>query len=114
MAEAIKPEDPDTSDLASLDVSNPDQPSFMWMIDENSTGFAELGQTWSLPTVMSPPGFKTSAGVRKPALVIGSGIAGLTAALSMEGAAVITRAQQLRSFGVPMPAAAFDFRPRRL
>jgi PfaD family protein len=32
----------------------------------------------------------------------------------MEGAAVITRAQQLRSFGVPMPAAAFDYRPRPL
>ncbi len=32
----------------------------------------------------------------------------------IEGGAVITRAQQLRSFGVPMPAAAFDFRPRRL
>ncbi|MBW1882947.1 MAG: PfaD family polyunsaturated fatty acid/polyketide biosynthesis protein [Deltaproteobacteria bacterium] len=32
----------------------------------------------------------------------------------IEGAAVVTRAQQLRSFGVPMPAAAFDFRPRPL
>lgn len=32
----------------------------------------------------------------------------------LEGAAVITRAQQLRSFGVPLPAAAFDFRPRPL
>lgn len=32
----------------------------------------------------------------------------------MEGAAVITRAQQLRSFGVPVPASAFDFRPRPL
>ena len=32
----------------------------------------------------------------------------------MEGAAVITRAQQLRSHGVPVPAAAFDFRPRPL
>ena len=31
----------------------------------------------------------------------------------MEGAAVVTRAQQLRSSGVPIPAAAFDFRPRR-
>ncbi|MBL0423234.1 PfaD family polyunsaturated fatty acid/polyketide biosynthesis protein [Ramlibacter sp. AW1] len=30
------------------------------------------------------------------------------------GAAVITRAQQLRSLGVPVPAAAFDFRPRPL
>jgi PfaD family protein len=32
----------------------------------------------------------------------------------LEGAAVITRAQQLRSYGVAMPAAAFDFRPRPL
>ena len=32
----------------------------------------------------------------------------------LEGAAVITRAQQLRSFGVPLPASAFDFRPRPL
>ncbi len=32
----------------------------------------------------------------------------------MEGAAVITRAQQLRSFGVPVPPAAFSFRPRLL
>jgi len=32
----------------------------------------------------------------------------------MEGAAVITRAQQLRSYGVPVPAEAFDFRPRPL
>jgi trans-AT polyketide synthase, acyltransferase and oxidoreductase domains len=32
----------------------------------------------------------------------------------MEGAAVLTRAQQLRSYGAPVPAAAFDFRPRPL
>ncbi|MEL6348215.1 MAG: PfaD family polyunsaturated fatty acid/polyketide biosynthesis protein [Myxococcota bacterium] len=32
----------------------------------------------------------------------------------LEGAAVVTRAQQLRSFGVPIPAAAFDYRPRTL
>jgi len=32
----------------------------------------------------------------------------------LEGAAAITRAQQLRSYGVPVPAAAFDFRPRVL
>jgi PfaD family protein len=32
----------------------------------------------------------------------------------MEGAAVITRAQQLRSHGVALPASAFRFRPRRL
>jgi PfaD family protein len=32
----------------------------------------------------------------------------------IEGAAAVTRAQQLRSFGVAMPAASFDFRPRVL
>jgi len=32
----------------------------------------------------------------------------------MEGAAVLARAQQLRSYGLPVPAAAFEFRPRPL
>ena len=32
----------------------------------------------------------------------------------MEGAAVVTRAQQLRTFGVSVPSSAFDFRPRPL
>jgi PfaD family protein len=32
----------------------------------------------------------------------------------LEGAAVITRAHQLRSYGVPVPAQAFRFRPRPL
>ncbi len=32
----------------------------------------------------------------------------------MEGAAVVTRASQLRAAGAPVPAAAYDFRPRRL
>lgn len=32
----------------------------------------------------------------------------------LEGAAVVTRAQQARSYGVPVPAAGFDFRPRPL
>lgn len=32
----------------------------------------------------------------------------------LEGAAVVTRAQQLRSYGVAVPPPAFDFRPRPL
>jgi len=32
----------------------------------------------------------------------------------MEGASAVTRAQQLRTYGVPVPATAFDFRPRPL
>jgi PfaD family protein len=40
--------------------------------------------------------------------------AGQIALNLLEGAAAITRAQQLRSYGVPVPAAAFQFRPRRI
>ena len=32
----------------------------------------------------------------------------------LEGAAVVTRAQQLRTYGAPVPASAFQFRPRPL
>jgi hypothetical protein len=32
----------------------------------------------------------------------------------LEGAAVTTRAHQLRTYGVPVPASAFVFTPRRL
>lgn len=32
----------------------------------------------------------------------------------LEGAAAVTRAQQLRSLGVPVPPDGFDFRPRPL
>ena len=32
----------------------------------------------------------------------------------LEGAAVVTRAQQLRTYGLPVPGVAFDFRPRPL
>jgi PfaD family protein len=32
----------------------------------------------------------------------------------LEGAAVITRAQQLRTYGVPVPVASFQYRPRML
>jgi len=32
----------------------------------------------------------------------------------LEGAAVLTRAHQLRNYGVPVPPEAFAFRPRQL
>jgi hypothetical protein len=32
----------------------------------------------------------------------------------LEGAAAVTRAHQLRTCGVPVPASAFHFAPRRL
>jgi hypothetical protein len=39
----------------------------------------------------------------------------VTIALNLlEGAAAVTRAQQLRTFGVPVPSTAFKVSPRRL
>lgn len=32
----------------------------------------------------------------------------------LEGASVVTRAHQLRTYGVPVPARGFSFAPRRL
>ncbi|ABO22977.1 pilus assembly protein [Shewanella loihica] len=53
----------------ALDITNPDAPSFKWKIDSNSTGFEELGQSWSEPVVTFVPG------IDDPVLVIGGGMA---------------------------------------
>ena len=37
--------------LYAIDVSTPTTPKFMWRITNSSTGFSELGQTWSEPKV---------------------------------------------------------------
>ena len=37
--------------IYALDVSNPASPQFMWKKDNSSTGWGELGQTWSEPKV---------------------------------------------------------------
>jgi type IV pilus assembly protein PilY1 len=37
--------------LYALDVSDPAAPRFLWAIDNNTTGFSELGYTWSAPKV---------------------------------------------------------------
>ena len=51
----------------ALDISNPDSPVFLWQFDSNSTGFSELGQSWSIPIVTE------IAGHNGPVLVIGGG-----------------------------------------
>ena len=35
----------------ALDISNPAPPQFLWKISKGSTGFEELGQTWSVPQI---------------------------------------------------------------
>lgn len=37
--------------LYALDVSDPDAPKFLWRKNSSSTGYGELGQTWSKPEV---------------------------------------------------------------
>jgi len=51
----------------ALDITNPDNPIFMWRIDASSTGLSEWGQSWSTPVVTKIPGFSG------PVLVISGG-----------------------------------------
>jgi type IV pilus assembly protein PilY1 len=54
----------------ALDVSNPQTPKFLWKIDTTTTGFSELGQTWSRPrlTLLQSSTYKTT-----PVLIFGAG-----------------------------------------
>jgi hypothetical protein len=54
---------------------------------------------WSAGTFLADPAQRTVVQVARNLL---------------EGATVVARAQQLRAAGVPVPASAFDFRPRPL
>ncbi len=53
--------------LYALDVSDPTNPKFMWKITPATTGFGELGQTWSQPKVA------TVKGHHGPVLIFGAG-----------------------------------------
>ena len=55
----------------ALDVTDPDDPKFLWKIARGDTGFEELGQTWSTPKIamMLYGGSTTSA----PVLIFGGG-----------------------------------------
>lgn len=59
--------------MYALDISNPNSPAYMWGIDFNSTGFSELGQTWSVPVVTRIPGYADSYGVPKPVIIFAAG-----------------------------------------
>jgi type IV pilus assembly protein PilY1 len=56
--------------IYALDVTDPVTPKFLWKIDANTTGFDELGQTWSRPrlTQLQSSTYKTT-----PVLVFGGG-----------------------------------------
>ena len=60
------------SSYYAFDVSLPDSPRFMWKIDTSTTGFSEMGQSWSKPTLLY---VKNNVGEHgaKPSLVFGAG-----------------------------------------
>lgn len=55
--------------MYALDVTEPERPRFLWYRDNNSPGFAELGQTWSAPQ----PTWIRQGQQRIPALLMGAG-----------------------------------------
>ena len=54
--------------IYALDVNTPTNPKFLWKISNATTGFGELGMTWSQPTVVT-----NLAGLTVPVLVFGAG-----------------------------------------
>jgi Tfp pilus tip-associated adhesin PilY1 len=54
--------------MYALDVSNPNDPKLLWKKSHTDPGFAELGQTWSAPSIS-----RTNANSGKPILLIGAG-----------------------------------------
>ncbi|PKH89284.1 pilus assembly protein [Colwellia sp. Bg11-28] len=55
-----------------VDISDPTAPKLMWRIDNTSTGFGELGQSWSQPKVGYSK-LNTSGYTASPVLFIGGG-----------------------------------------
>ncbi|MBW8184440.1 pilus assembly protein [Shewanella nanhaiensis] len=55
------------SSYYALDVTSPDSPSVKWIITPDSSGFSELGQSWSEPIVTTIPGHSG------PVLIFGGG-----------------------------------------
>lgn len=53
--------------IYALDVSDPDNPKFMWRRDSSSPGYSELGQTWSEPKV------RRIRATSAPVLIFGAG-----------------------------------------
>lgn len=56
----------------ALDITDPDAPRFMWKIDKDTTGFGELGQTWSAPAT----GMLKYDNTPRPVLIFGGGYNG--------------------------------------
>jgi len=53
--------------IYALDVSDPSDPKYLWKIDSSTSGFGELGQTWSVPRILHVEGYDD------PVLLFGAG-----------------------------------------
>ncbi len=60
------------SSYYAIDITIPDSPRLMWHIDSSTTGFSELGQSWSQPKVGYSK-INVVGGVPKPVLFFGAG-----------------------------------------
>ncbi|MEH6498004.1 MAG: PilC/PilY family type IV pilus protein [Pseudoalteromonas distincta] len=56
----------------ALDVTNPAEPEMLWQINNETSGFSAMGQTWSTPTLTTIPDTSTANG-RRPVLIFGGG-----------------------------------------
>ncbi len=61
------------SSYYALDITSPDSPTLAWKIDSSSTGFSELAQTWSMPSVGTFSYNVGSVATVNPGLVFGGG-----------------------------------------
>ncbi|MCW8994694.1 MAG: PilC/PilY family type IV pilus protein, partial [Psychromonas sp.] len=57
----------------ALDITNPDAPEFLWKINSGTSGFEELAQTWSMPSVGSFAYKTGDTETVNPGLVFGGG-----------------------------------------
>ena len=61
--------------IYALDVNNPADPKLLWKISNSSTGFSELGQTWSEPKVVARDTALDCSfnGYKNPVVIFGAG-----------------------------------------
>ena len=60
------------SSYYALDITSPTSPKFLWKIDSNTTGFSELGQTWSQPKIAYSE-LNVTGTTAEPVLIFGGG-----------------------------------------
>jgi type IV pilus assembly protein PilY1 len=62
------------SAVYAFDVSTPTSPALKWKRDAASTGFTNIGQTWSEPKVVKVTGYLGAvSGVAEPVIIMGGG-----------------------------------------